>query len=267
MSSMLKALLLVSVCALSAAVPPPSKTPVAPLLAGEALALSGPDGLVYLFGEASRELPMGAMAKLVWLKLEGSEWGSMGVQFNCTGMWKGVPCSLPKGHGREDLSKALQDNCDLAFLVWGQASVRWWLRDYGEGAARARLEDAFAPFLGNRMPPGEGLPEIDPPWVGIGDLLRASPDSMLRWLMDPAQDETLHMARRHLLNFNQFNYKQNSWWILAGATQTSREPADASTWVAGGNGQILAVLHLPLGKGRAEGLARFRAIMMVPRDK
>jgi len=265
--SILKAMLLVSVCALSAAVPPPPKTPVAPLLAGEALALSGPDGLVYLFGEASRELPMGSLAKLVWLKLEGSEWGSMNVQYNCTGMWKGVPCSAPKGHGREDLGKALADNCDLAFLAWGQASVQWWLRDYGEGAARARLEDAFSPFLGNRMPPGEELPAIDPPWVGVGDLLRTSPEAMLRWLMDPAQDETLRMARRHVLSFNQYNYKQNVWWVMVGATQVSADPAAVSTWAVGGNGQILAVMHLPPGKGRAEGLARFRAFMMVAQDK
>jgi len=258
--SMLKAFLLVSVCALAAAAPPPARTPVAPLLAGEALAVAGPDGVLHPFGEAARELPLGSLAKLVWLKLEGSEWGSMGVQFNCTGAWKGNRCSRPKGHGRVELTKALLEDCDLAFLAWGQASVQWWLRDYGEGAARARLEDAFGPFLGKRMPPGEELPAIEAPWVGAGELLRASPEAMLRWLMDPAQDETLRMARRHLLSFKQYNYKQNAWWILAGSAP---DPAGASAWAVGGNGQILAVLHLPPGNGRSEAMARFRAVMMI----
>jgi hypothetical protein len=260
----LKALLLVSVCALSAAVPAPPKTPVAPLLPGEGLALTGPDGLVYEFGESSKEFPMGSLADLVWLKLEGSEWGSMNVQFNCTGTFKGQHCWRPKGHGRVDLATALAESCDLAFLAWGQASVQWWLRDYGEGAARARLEDTFAPFLGKRMPPGENLPDIDPPWVGNGDLLRASPETMLLWLMDPAQDETLRMARRLLLSFKDYNYKQNVWWIETGAAPASAEAGGASAWAAGGNGKIIAVLHLPAGKGKADSLARFRAIMMVP---
>ena len=175
---MLKALLLVSCLALAAA-PPPAKTPVAPLQPGEALALSGPDGQVYLFGDASTELPMGGLAKLVWLKMEGSEWGAMNLSFNCTGALKADRCWLPKGHGRLDLGKALAEDCDLAFLAWGQASVQWWLRDYGEGAARARLEDAFGPFLGRRMPGGEDLPVIDAPWVGMGDLLRTSPAGVL----------------------------------------------------------------------------------------
>jgi hypothetical protein len=265
--SICKALLLVSACVLSAAAPPPSKTPVAPLLPGEALALSGPDGIVYPFGDASRELPMGSLAKLVWLKLEGSEWGSMGVQFNCTGEFKGNHCWLPKGHGRVDLAKALQGDCDLAFLAWAQASVQWWLRDYGPGAARARLEDTFGPFLGNRMPPGEDLPPMDMAWVGSGDLLRTSAEGMLNWLMDPAQDETLRMARRNLLSFKQFNYKENVWWVVVGTASLPGTPGGSFGWAVGGNGQITAVMRLPPGKGRAEGLARFRTVMMVPLEK
>lgn len=262
--SILKALLLVTVCALSAA-PPPPKTPVAPLLPGEALALAGPDGVPFLFGDTSRESPMGCLADLVWLKLEGSEWGAMNVQFNCTGMFKGHACSRPKGHGKVDLAKALQENCDLAFLVWGQASVQWWLRDYGEGPARARLEDVFGPFLGNRMPPGNDLPAIEPPWIGDGDLLRTSPQAMLAWLTDPAQEETVHMARRLLLSFVKANYKQNIWWIQTGTAPEGK--GATSAWAVGGNGKVVAVLHLPQGKGKADALARFRAIMLVPPDK
>ena len=260
--SIIKVLLTVFLCAfLAAAPPPPARTPVAPLLPGEALALSGPDGLVYLFGDASAERPMGSLAKLVWVKLEGSQWGAMNVQFNCTGALKDYRCWQPKGHGRVDLGKALLEDCDLAFLAWSKASAQWWLRDYGQGAARARLEDAFGPFLGKRMPPGEDLPDLDMAWVGPGELLRASPESLLRWLTDPAQDETLRMIRRLLLSFNQYNYKQDAWWVLAGSCP---EPGGASAWALGTNGQILAVLHLPPGKGRAEARARFMAVLMVP---
>jgi hypothetical protein len=266
--SILKTLLLVSVCTLSAARPPaPVKTPVAPLLPGEALALAGPDGVVYTFGDASREVPLGSLAELVWIKLEGLDWGSMSVAFNCTGMFKGHPCSNPKGHGRVDLAKALAENCDNAFLAWGQASVQWWMRDYGEGAARARLEDTFDPFLGNRMPPGEDLPDIEPPWIGQGDLLRTTPEAMLRWLIDPAQDETVRNVRRLLLTFKQYNYKDAVWWIHTGTAPEPGVPAATSAWAVGGNGQITAVLHLPKGKSKADGLARFRTIMMVAPDK
>jgi hypothetical protein len=264
--AILKALLLVSCLALAAA-PPPAKTPVAPLLPGEALALSGPDGQVYLFGDASTELPMGSLAKLVWLKLEGSEWGAMNLSFNCTGALKADRCWLPKGHGRLDLGKALAEDCDLAFLAWGQASVQWWLRDYGEGAARARLEDAFGPFLGKRMPGGEDLPVIDAPWVGMGDLLRTSPEGMLRWLVDPAQDELLRIAKRHLLSFKQYNFRQNAWWVQVGSAPVPSVPGATSIWAVGSNGQITAVLHLPQGRTRADGMARFRAVLMVQPDK
>jgi hypothetical protein len=270
--SILKSLLLVSGCALGAAAPAsPNAVPkalVAPLLPGESLALAGPDGVVHLFGEdVSRESPMGSLAQLVWIKLEGSEWASMDVQFNCTGSWQGYPCWLPKGHGKVDLAGALQENCNLAFLSWGRASVQWWLRDYGAGGARARLEEAFGPFLGNRMPEGEDLPPIDPPWVGDGDLLRTSPEAVLRWLMDPAQDETLRMAKRLLLSFKNYNFKDNVWWIKTGTAPVPSDPGATSAWAAGSDGRIIAVLHLPRGRGKADGLSRFRAIMMVPAGK
>lgn len=265
--TMLKSLFLLCACALSAAVPPPPKTPVAPLLPGESLAVAGPDGTVYVFGDAAREEPMGNLAHLVWLKLEGSEWSAMAVQFNCTGTYRGYRCWQPKGHGKVDLAKALQENCDLAILGWGQASAQEWLSDYGEGAARARMEDAFGPFLGDRLPPGEGIPELTPAWVGDGDLLRTSPEAMLRWLLDPAQEDTVRLARRLLLSFRDMTFKDNVWWVMSGNAPALAGAGPASAWAVGGNGKILAVLHLPGGKGRADGLARFRAVMMVAKGQ
>jgi len=251
-------------CALRAAGP----DPLPPLLPGESLALAGPDGVVRLYGEdVSRESPMGSLAKLVWIKLEGMEWAAGDVRFNCTGTWQGYHCWTPKGHGKVDLAGALQESCNLAFLAWGQASVGYWQRDYGEGAARARLEDAFGPFLGNRMPPGEGIPPITPDWVGDGDLLRTSPAAFLAWMLDPAQDEMLRRTRRLLLNFRDFNFKDNVWWIKSGTAPVPSDPGATSAWAAGSNGLVTAVLHLPRGGGKAEGLARFRAIMMVPGPK
>jgi hypothetical protein len=264
--SIRKALCLLFACALTAApaAPPP---PAPPLQPGEALALAGPDGEVYLFGEASREYPMGSLAKLAWLKLEGASWSAMGVQFNCTGSWNGYNCWLRKGHGKVDLAKALQESCNLAFLAWAQGSVSGWLRDYGEGAARVRLEDAFGPFLGNRMPPGEGLPRLDPAWVGDGDLLRTSPEAMLRWLVDPAQDETVRLCRRLLLNFRQTTFQDQVWWIKTGTAPVPSDPGSTSAWAAGSNGSVTAVLHLPRGKGKEDGLQRFRTLMGVPAGK
>jgi hypothetical protein len=239
----------------------------APLLPGEGLAMAGPDGTVYVFGEAAREAPMGSLAKLVWLKLEGADWGAMGVQFTCTGEWQGVHCWLPKGHGKVDLAKATQENCDLAYLAWARMSAQIWLKDYGEGAARARLEDAFGPFLGSRIPPGDGLPPISPAWVGDGDLLRTSPEAMVRWLMDPDQDQAVRLVRRLLLSFKQFNYQNDAWWIETGTAPVPGAAGATTAWAAGGNGKVLAVLHLPRGKGKADGLERFRAILNLPAGK
>jgi hypothetical protein len=268
--SIIKSLLLVCACALWAAAsptPPPStpNNPVAPLLPGEALAIAGPDGVVHLFGEdASRELPMGSLAKLVWIKLAGMDWASVDVQFNCTGTWQGYHCWLAKGHGKVDLAKALAESCNLAFLAWGRWSAVGWRRDYGEGAGRALLEDAFSPFLGDRMPPGETIPAIDPPWIGDGDLLRTSPAAMLNWLLDPEQEAAVRMTKRLLLSTQKNGDKEGAWWIKTGTAPVPGDPGSTSAWAAGSNGSITAVLHLPRGRGKADGLARFRAVMMVP---
>ena len=258
---------LLCTCVLAAAPAAPKAVPAPPLLAGEALAVAGSDGVVYLFGEASREAPAGSLAELGWLKLEGSSWSSMGVQFRCTGGRNGQTCFLPKGHGKVDLAQALQQNCGLAFLAWAQASEQGWLRDYGDGAARVRLEDAFAPFLGDRMPPGEGLPRLDAAWIGEGELLRTSPEILVRWLVDPAQDDTLRLCRRLLLSFRQSTFQEQVWWIVTGTAPVRSDPDSTSAWAVGSNGTVTAVLHLPLGTGKADGLQRFRAVMGIPADK
>jgi hypothetical protein len=267
----IKSLLLTFACVLCAAAPPalnpqaPPASNQAPLLPGEALAIVGPDGVVHLFGEdASRELPMGSLAKLVWIKLAGMDWASMDVQFNCTGTWQGCHCWLAKGHGKVDLAKALQESCNLAFLAWGRWSAGEWKRDYGEGGGRALMEDAFGPFLGDRMPPGEGIPAIEPPWIGDGDLLRASPATMLTWLQDPAQEAAVRMTKRLLLSNRKNSDKPGVWWINTGTAPVPGDPGSTSAWAAGSNGSITAVLHLPRGRGKADGLDRFRAVMMIP---
>lgn len=251
-------------CAQPAA-PPAARAMMPPLQPGESLAVAGPDGVVHLFGpDPSLESPMGSLAKLVWIKLEGMEWASMDVRFNCTGTWQGYHCWNPKGHGKEDLALALQNSCNLAFLCWGQYSANQWRQDYGDGAGRARLEDAFGPFLGNRMPPGETIPPITPDWVGDGPLLRTSPEAMLNWLLDPAQDETLRRVKRLLIPYDYFDKHPDAWWIKTGTAPVLGAEGATCAWAAGGNGQITAVLRLPRGRGKEDGLNRFRTIMMVP---
>jgi hypothetical protein len=241
--------------------------PPAPLQPGEGLAVATAGGEVFCYGDSAREYPLGGLAEFPWLRLEGQEWGAMALGYKCTGSQDGHPCDLPKGHGKVDLAKAFQGNCSLAFLAWGRAMVPMWVRDLGEGAARFQLEEAFSPFLGNRMPPGDGLPPITPAWVGEGDFLRASTEGMLRWLIDPAQDTTLRLAKRLVLSFRDFTIKGKDWWVVTATAPTAADPAACTSWAVGSNGQIVGVLHLPQGTGRAASLARFQAIFKVPVEK
>jgi hypothetical protein len=234
------------------------------LLPGEGLAVADPEGKVQLFGEATKEAPMGSLAKLAWLRLEGEDWAAMGVEYKCTGQMGPYKCWLPKGHGRVDLAKATQESCNLAYLAWAQMSVQRWREMYGEGAGRVRLEEVFSPFLGHRLPQGDSIPEITPPWVGDGDLLRTSPEAMLQWLKDPSQEQLLGQCRRLLLGFFEGNFKENSWWMKTGTAPVPGDPGTTSAWVAGSNGRTIAVLHLPRGRGKAEGQARFRALLGIP---
>lgn len=243
---------------------PPSKLDAPILLPGEGLAVAGPDGKIFNYGEATRETPMGSLAKLLWIRLEGDEWAAMGVEFKCKGEWNGQHCWLQKGHGRVDLGKALQESCNLAFLGWVQLSAVRWRQFYGEAVARLRLDEVFGPFVGNRLKGGDSLPPFGPEWIGDGDLLRTSPEQMLQWMLDPHQEEAMRQARRLLLGFTGNMVQERTWWAKTGTAPVPGAPGETSAWVAGSNGDVTCVLRLPRGKGRSDGLARFRALMKIP---
>ena len=234
------------------------------LKVGEGLAVTLGDGEVRLYGEAQREAPMGGLAKLVWMRLEGAQWSTTNVQFRCQGASTSTVCRIGGGHGRVGVGRALQEDCDLAFLAWIQATQAQWKKDYGDDAGRVRLEEAFAPFLGRRLPPGEGLSPLTPAWVGDGDLLRTSPDAFLRWLMEPDKAEVITFGRRFLSGFwgeVKDLVGKEGWWFMTATAPVPGVPSVTSAWVAGGRGPMLVVFHLPRGKGKPEGLARLREIL------
>ncbi len=242
------------------------KTPV--LLPGEGLAITLDGNAVYAYGEARKEAPMGSLAKLVWLRLEGAEWASRGVQFKCKGAAGPFTCWNRDGHGRVDLGKALQESCNLAFLFWIQDAQVRWRQDYGEAAARMRMEDVFAPFLGRRLPQGDALPPLTAAWVGDGELLRTSPEAFLRWLMEPDKAEVVAFGKRFLAGFwVEFRdlFGKEGWWFKTGTAPVPGEPGATSAWVAGGHGPALVVLHLPRGRGKQEGLLRIHEILGLKR--
>lgn len=244
------------------AAPAPLKEPI--LKPGEGFAITTGNGEVATYGEARKEAPMGSLAKLVWLRLEGSEWASKNVRFKCTGAAGPYVCWNREGHGRVDLGKALQESCNLAFLAWIADSQASWRTDYGEAAARVRMEDVFMPFLGQRLPPGDSLPPLTAAWVGDGDLLRTSPEGFLRWLMEPDIAEVVAFGKRFLagtwVEFREL-FGKEGWWFKTGTAPVPGEPAATSAWVAGGSGATLVVLHLPRGRGKQEGLVRIREIL------
>lgn len=257
-------LLLILGTLLAAQAPVPPAWKPGALRPGEGLAVSLDGGPVQEFGEAAKEAPMGSLAKLVWLKLEGIEWSSRDVRFRCTGTLGPYHCWKRDGHGKVDLGKALRESCNLAFLSWAGDSMARWRRDYGEAPARFRMEEAFAPFLGDRLPPGDTLPALTPAWVGDGDLLRTSPKAMAGWLADPSQGEVLEYAHRYLSGF--FTeigdlIGKEAWWFKTGTAPVPGEPGATSAWVAGGRGGTVGVLHIPRGRGKGEAMARFREIM------
>ena len=256
-------------CAASAALlGAPHKKPaptVAPLLPGEGLVLGDADRDLYPFGDTASEGPMGGLAHLVWVKLEGDAWAAAGNDFKCSGTMGPFHCQGPKGHGRVDLAKALASSCNLAFMTWAHVSAQQWETDYGEGPARARLVDAFQSFLGRRLPDTDELPALGPDWFGEGDLLRTSPEAFMQWLMAPSQEEAVRLFRRMCLSFTDEFFKDHSWWV---AVETAQVPGAAGTtqaWAVGGNGLLLAVLRLPPGSSRSDALARFRALLMPKR--
>ena len=223
------------------------------LLPGEGLAVACA-GEARAYGEAGREAPMGSLAKLVWLQREGRGWEAGGVAFVCRGTWGGRTCWDPTGHGRVDLAKATRVSCNLAFLAWAGESLEARRRLQGESAARAGLEADFGPFLGPRLGPGEALPALTGAWVGDGDLLRTSPEAFLRWLADPARAALRGQCARLLKD-------RDGWWVKTGTAPVPGDPGATCAWAAGGDGATTAVLRLPRGKGKREGLARFRALL------
>jgi hypothetical protein len=231
---------------------------------GEGFAITMGDGEVHAYGAAKQEAPMGQLALLVWMRMEGTEWASRDVRFNCTGKSGPFVCWNHEGHGKVNLAKALRESCNLAFLAWITQSQIQWIADYGEGAARNRMEEVFAPFLGRRLPAGDGLPPLTPAWVGDGDLLRTSPEAFLRWLMEPEQAPVLNFGKRFLAGFwsdVKDLLGKEDWWFKTGTAPVPGDPTATSAWVAGGRGEAIVVLHLPRGRGKQEGLVRMREIL------
>jgi hypothetical protein len=227
------------------------------LLPGEGLAVVSGDGALSLYGESGREAPMGSLAKLVWLRRSGRAWENRGVTFTCVGKWRNWSCWNRDGHGAVDLQTALQVSCNLAFLAWAIQSLDEQRRVQGESAARASLEADFGPFLGGRLPPSGNLPALSPDWVGDGSLLRTSPAALARWLAAPGQEALLEQCSRMLPD-------RNGWWVKTGTAAVPGSPGAMCAWAAGSDGAAIAVLRLPRGRGKREGLARFRALVEEP---
>jgi hypothetical protein len=235
---------------------------------GEGLVITLGDDQVHAYGEVRKETPMGGLAQLVWLRLEGSEWDARSIRYLCKGEAGAAKCSKPTGHGRMDLGHALREGCDLAFLAWIGDAEQHWVQDYGDSVARARLEEAFAPFLGRRFPRGEALPPLTPAWVGQGELLQTSPEGFLRWLMEPDKSEVLTFGSRYLSgtwgDLKAF-LGQESWWFKTATAPVPGDPTAFQAWVVGGSGQAIVAFRMPRAKGGAEGLARLRELLGLPR--
>ena len=114
------------------------------------MSLEGGD--ILTFGEARAVSPMGGLAKLVWLRVEGSGWSTGSAKFRCQGAAGSLTCGTPSGHGTVSLAKALEEDCDLAFLAWIAEVRARWLKDYGPEVAWYRVVEVFEPFLGRRLP-------------------------------------------------------------------------------------------------------------------
>ncbi|HJV90903.1 MAG TPA: hypothetical protein VJ623_11405 [Holophagaceae bacterium] len=226
------------------------------LAPGESLGLGGAREGINVYGEATRPHPLGFVAKLVWLRMQGTEWEARGFRARCTGSLDGLACSNPKGHGRVDLGKALREGCDLGFLVWARASVADWSQESGEGSARLRLEEGFRSFLGRRLPAGDGPPVLGLEWVGQGTLLQGSVREILDWMLEPAQEGLAQQARRYFGNLTQDPI--GDWWVAAGASVGMGE---TGTWVCGSNGSTYALLHLPRTLPKTEAVARFKSLL------
>jgi hypothetical protein len=231
---------------------------------GEGFAMTTGHDDVQVYGEAQKEAPMGSLALLVWMRMEGADWAAQSVRFVCTGSVGTFTCTNHETHGKVDLAKALGDSCNLAFLTWIAHAETRWKTEYGEAPARVRMEEVFAPFLGRRLPVSDALPVLTPVWVGEGDLLRTSPEAFLRWLMEPEQGGVVSFGKRYLasywVEFKNLMGKEG-WWFKTATASVPGDPTATSAWVAGGRGEALVVLHLPRGRGPQEGMVRLREIL------
>lgn len=225
---------------------------------GEGLAVASPGTELRLAGEAKREGPLGDLACLPWLRLEGFSWSSGKLTYACRGSLQGIGCTTAKGHGRVDVREALEGNCRLALLGWINHSAAGWAKMEGPVAARLKIQEVFEPFLGRRMPAGEEMPQFGPEWAGEGDLLRASPESLARWLADASQESADSMFRRYGAGFFEGDVGSYAGWAYVGCA--ARGP-EVCTWVAGGQRGRAAVLRIPGAPGRTEALRRFRELL------
>lgn len=267
----------VLLCACCAALPldaqpasaqPEAGMPAPVLKSGEGLALALEGGDIQTFGEGRAVSPMGGLAKLVWLRVEGSSWSSGNVKTRCQGAAGSLTCGTPPGHGTVTLAKALQEDCDQAFLAWITETRVRWLKDYGPEVAWYRVAEVFEPFLGRRLPANASLPEFSMPWVGDGDLLRTSPEAFLQWLQQPENAEVAAFGRRMLAGYwaeVSALFGKENWWFKTATASVPGVPGATSAWVAGGRGSTLVVLHIPRGKGKPEALARMREILGLKR--
>lgn len=243
--------LCVSACLLEAA-PPTALKP------GEGLAIATLAGDLQVRGEAQREGPLGDLACLPWLRLEGFVWSSARLSFHCKGGAAGAVCSLPAGHGRVDLRTAFERNCRLALRAWIGHSAAGWTKMEGPVMARMKLQEVFQPFLGARFPRGEELPAFGMEWAGEGELLRASPAALARWLADPAQEPAESMFRRYGAGFFEGDVGDYQGWTYVGRAGTGPE---ACTWVAGGLRGGAAALRMTGAPSRDQALKRFRELL------
>lgn len=224
---------------------------------GEGLAISVGEGPIQAYGDATRETPMGSLAKLVWLQREGRSWAQRGATFRCSGHWRQWACWNQEGHGTVDLAGAAQTSCNLAFLCWSFDSLEERSRKQGESAVRSGLESDFAPFLGHRLPASERLPALSTEWIGTGALLRTTPEAFLRWLASPVRQDLRTQCAELLPD-------RSGWWVKTGTAAMPGTSQGTYGWVAGGNGSILAVLRVPGGRGKTEAIERFRTLLETP---
>ncbi|MBI4911532.1 MAG: hypothetical protein HY823_02240 [Acidobacteria bacterium] len=225
---------------------------------GEGAAWIAGDGTVRLQGSASSEGPMGDLSVVPWLRLEGAEWGSRGVRFKCGTDPSG--CGGAKGHGGVDLRKAVQQNCRRAILAWIQHGMGLRARVEGEAPARIRLVETFVPFLGSRLPPAEGLPTFGPEWCGEGQLLRASPERVAKWLADPAQEGFSGLLGRLGSGYAEGIFGVAGGWAFVGQAGSGK---DLQTWVLAGSASTMAVFRFSGPLSREAALRRAGA-MQVP---